>query len=148
MTTESSTADVVTEGDDVITDDELIRHARAQIVNAHAPYSKFRAGAIVVTTDGDEIGGTIVENVSLGLAMCAERVALFATVAAGACPAILVLAAPGTRGERTWPCGACLQVALELGGPALRILVGDDGDGPTSASTVGELLPRGPHIER
>lgn len=132
---------------DALTDDALIRRARAQIDNAYAPYSKFACGAIVVTTDGDVIAGTIVENVSLGLSMCAERVALFATVAAGARPATLVLAAPGTRDELTWPCGACLQVALELGGPTLRIVAGDDDDGATSSAMVGELLPRGPHIE-
>lgn len=130
-----------------LTDDELIQRARAQITNAYAPYTKFETGAIVISADGEEIGGTIVENVSLGLAMCAERVALFSTVSLGARPTTLVLAAPGTRDEITWPCGACLQVALELGGPELRVVVGDDDAGATSSATVSELLPRGPHIE-
>ncbi len=52
--------------------------------------------------------GVIVENVSLGLAMCAERVALFATIAAGARPVALALVAPTTGPSLTWPCGACL----------------------------------------
>jgi len=44
----------------------------------------------------------------------------------------------------TYPCGACLQVALELGGSELTVLVADaDGDS-VERVTVGELLPKGP----
>ena len=88
-----------------------------------------------------------IENVSLGLAMCAERVAMFNAVTAGASPATLVLAAPDTDGSITWPCGACLQVALELGGPDLVVIVGDDADGPAHRAALSELLPRGPRVE-
>ncbi len=130
-----------------MTDAELIAAARRNIVHAYAPFSKFRTGAVVVGADGSVIPGTIVENVSLGLAMCAERVAMFNAVVAGTRPVTLALAAPDTDGGLTWPCGACLQVALELGGDELRIVVGDDDSGPTSSATVGELLPRGPHVQ-
>lgn len=112
------------------------------------PYSKFRAGAAVAAGDR-VVPGVIVENVSLGLAMCAERVALFSTVAQGWRPDALALVAPATAGEQTWPCGACLQVALELGGPDLPVHVGRiDPDDPISTATVGDLLPRGPKIDR
>lgn len=98
--------------------------------------------------DGTWAPGVIVENVSLGLAMCAERVALFSTVARGARPVALALVAPSTRDDTTWPCGACLQVALELGGPDMAVHVsGTDDDSPIHESTVGALLPRGPYIE-
>lgn len=113
------------------------------------PYSKFRAGA-AVATDGDHVvPGAIVENVSLGLAMCAERVALFSAVALGARPLALALVAPRTGEELTWPCGACLQVALELGGPKMPIYVSSVAqDAPISESTVGDLLPNGPFLGR
>ena len=101
----------------------------------------------MVTDTGERMHGTIVENVSLGLAMCAERVALFNTITAGATPSVLVLAAPDTDGSVTWPCGACLQVALELGGPDLPVVVGDDIDSPAHRALVSELLPRGPRVE-
>ena len=85
----------------------------------------------------------LVENVSLGLAMCAERVALFSAITIGSRPVALALVARRTDGELTYPCGACLQVALELGGPDVEVLVADLG-GATETATVGALLPRGP----
>ena len=93
---------------------------------AYAPYSKFRMGAAVVTSDNSVIRGALVENVSLGLAMCAERVALFSTVAnCAGTPEILALVSRPTDGKLTWPCGACLQVAMELGGADMLIVASD-----------------------
>lgn len=132
-----------------MTPTSLVAAARDVRDRAHAPYSKFRAGAAVHTDAGDVVSGVIVENVSLGLAMCAERVALFSTVALGARPVALALVAPRTGEELTWPCGACLQVALELGGADMRIYVSSVAeDAPVSESTVGELLPKGPFVDR
>jgi cytidine deaminase len=133
----------------IMTPAALVAAARSCRSNAHVPYSKFRAGAAVLTDHGDVVPGVIVENVSLGLAMCAERVALFSTVALGARPLALALVAPRTGEELTWPCGACLQVALELGGPSLPIHASAVAeDDPISESTVAELLPNGPFVRR
>ena len=121
-----------------------MRTARLARDRAYAPYSGFRMGAAVVTDDGTVVPGVLVENVSLGLAMCAERVAMFSAIALGLRPIGLALAAPRTDGEITMPCGACLQVALELGGPQVRVVAADaDGDEEVTC-TVGELLPKGP----
>ncbi len=99
-------------------DQELIDDARRARERSYVPYSGFRMGASVRTEDGSVLPGAVVENVSLGLAMCAERVALFGSISAGdARPIGLALVAPRTDGRLTYPCGACLQVALELGGP-------------------------------
>ena len=107
---------------------------------AYAPYSKFRMGAAVVTDRGTVVPGALVENVSLGLAMCAERGALFAAVATAAGrPVVLALVAPPTSGELTWPCGACLQVALELGGPELFVVASDGSR--THGARLRELAP-------
>ncbi len=126
-------------------DRALLVEARAARDRAHVPYSGFAMGAAVATPEGVVVG-TIVENVSLGLAMCAERVALFSTVAAGAGrPTALALVAPRTGEQLTRPCGACLQVALELGGPDLRVVVADVAGTEVVVSTVGDLLPHGPH---
>jgi cytidine deaminase len=133
----------------IMTPAALVAAARSCRSNAHVPYSKFRPGAAVLTDHGDVVPGVIVENVSLGLAMCAERVALFSTVALGARPLALALVAPRTGEELTWPCGACLQVALELGGPSLPIHASSVAeDDPISESTVAELLPNGPFVRR
>lgn len=129
--------------------ERLVEEATAARPRSYAPYSKFRAGAAVLADDGDVTQGVIVENVSLGLAMCAERVAMFATVARGARPIALVLVAPDTQGELTWPCGACLQIALELGGPdmvvAARSSSPEDDDAAPLTARVRDLIPRGPH---
>jgi cytidine deaminase len=62
---------------------EVMSLARSARERAYTPYSHFRMGAAVDTEKGIMLPGSLVENVSLGLAMCAERVALFSAVAQG-----------------------------------------------------------------
>ena len=69
--------------------------------------------------------------------------ALFTATSLGERPDELALVAPRTAGELTWPCGACLQVALELGGPDLVVHTADP-DGAQDRAMLAELLPRGP----
>jgi cytidine deaminase len=122
---------------------DALKEAAAARNRAYAPYSRFKMGAGVVTEAGAVVPGALVENVSLGLAMCAERAALFATVATDAGkPEVLALVARRTKGELTWPCGACLQVALELGGPDL-LVVASDGRRVAEAR-LRDLAPRLP----
>ena len=124
---------------------EVIALARATRSRAYAPYSHFRMGAAVLTSKDALVPGALVENVSLGLTMCAERVALFTTVALDAGrPQVLVLVSRRTAGHLTFPCGACLQVALELGGPDLRV-VACDLRGASETVRLRDLAPQLPH---
>jgi cytidine deaminase len=123
---------------------EVIEAALEARQRAYAPYSGFHMGAAVLSAGGTIITGALVENVSLGLAMCAERVALFATVASGERPMTLVVASSRTNGALTFPCGACLQVGLELGGRELMV-VAVDPVGTNESAMLRDLLPRGPH---
>ena len=75
--------------------------------------------------------------------MCAERTALFATVAQGRAPIALAIVSKRTDGELTFPCGACLQVALELAGPELTVVAADL-DGVAEDVRLGDLLVRAP----
>ena len=119
--------------------------AREARDRSYAPYSGFNMGAAVVTDTGACIPGALVENISFGLAMCAERAALFAAVANNAGkPRLLVLHSARTGDGLTWPCGACLQVALELGGPDL-VVVACDPAGAQERALLRELAPRQPH---
>ena len=123
--------------------EKVIVAARESRKIAYAPYSGFKMGAAIRTDSGAVVRGTLVENVSLGLAMCAERVALFNTVAGQAGrPELLVLFSPKTAGAITWPCGACLQVARELAGSELMVLVTDGDD--IQYSKLRDLAPRLP----
>jgi cytidine deaminase len=124
--------------------EDALRNAKEAQQVAYAPYSKFKMGAAVVTRDNSVVRGSLVENVSLGLAMCAERVALFSTVANSAgTPEILALVSRPTDGRLTWPCGACLQVAMELGGADI-LIVASDGK-RTESRRLHELAANLPH---
>lgn len=122
--------------------DAVLDASQAQEL-AYAPYSGFKMGASVVTDKNHVVRGSLVENVSLGLSMCAERAALFATIAneAGK-PEILALVSRPTGGDLTWPCGACLQVAMELAGHDLIVVVSDGKR--QEVATLGELALRLP----
>ena len=128
--------------------DEQVERAIALAVEArcrsYSPYSRFPMGAAVLDRDGASVVGALVENVSLGLAMCAERVALFSAVAQGLVPHVLAVCSRRTDDKLTFPCGGCLQVALEIGGPNLQVVAVDPA-GVHEISSVQTLLPRAPH---
>ena len=106
--------------------DEAVSKAEHAMSLSYVPYSEFQMGAAVITEKGIILTGSLVENVSLGLAMCAERIALFSTISQAAGKHnVLVLISERTNGDITYPCGACLQVAMELGGPELEIVACD-----------------------
>jgi len=117
----------------------LVAAARAARRRAYAPYSRFRVGAAVLG-GGALHAGCNVENASYGLTMCAERVAVGTLVAAGGRRLEAVAVASGTT-PPTPPCGACLQVLAELGGPGLPVLLAG-ARGKAIQTTLGELLPR------
>jgi cytidine deaminase len=121
-------------------DRALIEAAIEARERAHAPYSGFRVGAAVRSTDGAIHLGCNVESPSYGLTVCAERVALFAARAAGAttCDAIAVAGA-AHAGRALPPCGACRQVIHDLAGnvPILLATL----DGRVERWSAAELLP-------
>lgn len=105
---------------------------------AYCPYSKFPVGAAVLTEDGEIFPGCNVENASYGLTICAERNAVFRTIAEGhkAIRALLVYTPTDTP---TAPCGACRQVINEFGPKAEVICVCDGPD--EIRTTIGDLMP-------
>ncbi|NLO07623.1 MAG: cytidine deaminase [candidate division WS1 bacterium] len=117
--------------------EELVAAARDARVRARATYSNFPVGAAVRCADGRIFQGCNIENASLGLTMCAERVALFSAVAAG-CHHITAIAIAGPGSDPLSPCGACRQVMLELAPDADVILAGDE---EHRVYTVADLLP-------
>ena len=92
---------------------KLIAATKAAQRNAHAPYSKFRVGAALLTKSGKVYTGVNVENASYGLTNCAERVAVGKAVSEGhrKFQAIAVVAPSAALS----PCGACRQVLAEFG---------------------------------
>jgi cytidine deaminase len=122
----------------------LVRAAQAARGNAHAPYSRYRVGAAILTQSRAIHSGCNVENASYGAALCAERAAVAAMVGAGdrkpvACAVV-------TRGPRPGaPCGICRQVLAEFAGDMVILLVAESDDGHITSrkrARLRTLLPQ------
>jgi cytidine deaminase len=119
----------------------LLDEARQAREQSYAPYSRFRVGAALLTAGGVIYRGCNVENVSYGLTVCAERVAIQTAIAAGERTFSAVAIATGAS-IPTPPCGACRQVLAEFGADLLVVLPGE-GDAAPSVRPLGEYLPFG-----
>ena len=117
----------------------LVAAARAARRKAYSPYSGIKIGAAVLASDGRIFSGCNVENVSYGLSLCAERVAIFSAVTAGA-RRVKAIAVAGQSEDYTRPCGACRQVMVEFNPSMLVLRRGEDGF--AEDVRADELLPR------
>src|SRR5205809_7552068 len=99
---------------------KLIEAATRARSRAHAPYSKFSVGAALLTKSGKIFTGCNVENVSLGLTICAERNAVGAAIAGGERELAAIAIVTDFR-EPVFPCGACRQVLAEFN-PELEVI--------------------------
>lgn len=94
---------------------ELISKATAARNAAIAPYSKFKVGAALETTNGEIFTGCNIENSSFGLTVCAERVALWKALSEGA-RHFCAIAVVTDSSVLSSPCGACRQLLWEYCG--------------------------------
>lgn len=117
--------------------ERLVAAAVAVRDHAYAPYSRFRVGAALLLPDGRVCSGCNVENASFGLAVCAERNAVAAAVAAGARSFSALVVVTDVRPPAS-PCGACRQVLAEFGDFPV-ILANPAGD--RLVTSVNALLP-------
>ena len=115
----------------------LVEAAWAAREQAYAPYSGFQVGAAVVAADGRIFAGGNIENLSYGLTLCAERVAVAMAVAAGVRQIVAVAVVADTRVPIS-PCGACRQVLAEFG--VTRVLLANRSQ--QLEFGLDELLPR------
>ncbi len=121
--------------------DGLLAAAREAAGRAYVPYSGFPVGAAVLTGDGTIVAGCNVENASYGLTVCAERVAVFAALAAGH-RTVRAVAVAAPRALGTTPCGACRQVLNEFAPRDGDLTVVMEGAGGPEVTTLAALLPR------
>ncbi len=113
--------------------DELVSRAEQVAARAYAPYSNYKVGAVVRTTDGREFEGVNVENAAYPLGVCAEKSAIVGAVAAGYGPGDIE-----AIGITASPCGGCRQwlVEFRIGEVSFR-----RDDGTIASYAAVELLP-------
>ncbi len=119
--------------------DSLVRRAWEARQRAHAPHSGFAVGAALEDAEGRIYTGCNIENATLSLTLCAERVALFKAISEGArhFRRIAVVAGAATL---TPPCGSCRQLLWEFCGDLEIILANLQGE--EESLRLKDLLPR------
>ena len=128
-----------------MTDRELYETALKMTERAYAPFSNFKVGAALLTTDGKVFTGVNVENSSLGGTICAERTAFVKAISEGEY-SFEKIAVVANEGE-AWPCGICRQFMKEFCDDDFRIITGNDADS-LRVFTMAEILPDGFRMSR
>jgi cytidine deaminase len=118
--------------------DYLIRAASAARKQAYAPYSRFAVGAAIQCKSGTVFVGANIENISYGLTICAERIAIASAVTAGEREFVAIAVIADTS-EPIVPCGACRQFLAEFA-PEL-IIVSATVRGGQKIDNLSHLLP-------
>lgn len=118
---------------------KMIDMAREVSKNAYAPYSRYKVGAVVEGSSGRLYTGCNVENMSFGLTVCAERVAIFKGISEGE-KSFTRMVIISDDDSIPIPCGACLQVISEFSTKDMEIIVSSK-DGKLEKYKLAELLP-------
>ncbi|MCP4459922.1 MAG: cytidine deaminase [Cytophagales bacterium] len=95
--------------------DELKKLAKATAQNAYSPFSKFKVGSAILTTNGDVFAGCNIESSSLTFNICAERNAISNAISGKGNIQIekVVIYTPTQKAAS--PCGSCRQLIFEFG---------------------------------
>jgi len=101
--------------------ENLIKKAKEARKKAYAPYSGFKVGSAALTDNGKIFTGCNIENASLGLSICAERVAIFNAISKGykSFKAIAIIC---DTEKPCSPCGACRQAMIEFS-PEMNVIM-------------------------
>ncbi|OGW51573.1 MAG: cytidine deaminase [Nitrospirae bacterium RBG_19FT_COMBO_42_15] len=116
----------------------LIDKAMAASQNAICDFSNFRVGAAILSKDGSVFTGCNIENSSLTMVICAERVALYKALSEG-CKEFTAIAIAAEGHDFCPPCGSCRQLLFEFA-PDLKVIMADSKKNYT-IKKIEELLP-------
>ena len=118
--------------------DDLIDAARDAQADSYAPYSEYRVGAALRTSDGSTYTGCNIENANYSNSLHAEEVVIAEAIKFGH-REFERIAVSSDRRDGVTPCGMCRQTLAEFCDDDL-VVVCDEGEG-VSEYTLGELLP-------
>ena len=116
----------------------LIEAALRARQNAYAPYSNFKVGAALLSSNGNVFTGCNVENATYGLTVCAERVALWKAISEGE-REFRAIAVVSSSDPAAPPCGACRQLLWEFCGDVEVIVT--NLESATQSFRLKDLLP-------
>ncbi len=119
-------------------EEELIERAARARSRAIAPSSGFKVGAALLSSSGQVFEGCNIENGTLNLGLCAERVALISALSAGE-RKFEALALAAEWDEPVTPCGACRQLLWEFAGDLT--IHSTNLAGSTQTFSLASLLP-------
>ncbi len=93
--------------------EKLYNEAREAMKKAIAPYSQLRVGASLLTTEYSIYRGCNIENPSLMMSYCAEKVAMIKAISEGVrdIRAIMIVS---SKDDYCYPCGSCRQLIYEF----------------------------------
>ncbi|MDF2523936.1 MAG: cytidine deaminase [Clostridiales bacterium] len=121
-------------------DKDLVKCASQAKQNSYSPYSKFRVGAAILTSNDKLYTGANIENASFGATCCAERTAIFKAVSEGETK-IKAVAIASDEEEYIYPCGICRQVLAEFCDKDTKVLCSNK-KGEFVTYSLEELLPK------
>ncbi len=116
----------------------LISVARQALEMAIAPLSGYLVGAALLTAEGKIYSGCNIENTSLSMSICAERVALLKALSEGE-REFKAIAIVSSGLSHCSPCGACRQMLYEFA-PHIEVIMTDP-KGRVISTKIEELLP-------
>ena len=126
--------------------EQLIENAIEARKMAYTPYSKYKVGAALLSSENKIIKGCNIENAAYGPTNCAERTAFFKAVSEGVKEFSAIAIVGGLENETdlfsgyAFPCGVCRQVMREFCDSEFEIVVARSTD-DYKIYTLGELLP-------
>ncbi|MCM3716863.1 cytidine deaminase [Fictibacillus phosphorivorans] len=118
---------------------QLMEQAKEARERAYVPYSKFKVGAALLSSEGNVYHGANIENAAYSLTCCAERTALFKAYTEGDTKFTAMAVVADTK-RPVPPCGACRQVISELCPPDMSVYL-TNLHGDVQELVVKELLP-------
>jgi len=131
-----------------ISNKDLVKEAMEARKMAYTPYSHYKVGAALLTSDGMVIRGCNIENAAYGPTNCAERTAFFKAVSEGIYNFEAIAIVGGNECETeefsgfAFPCGVCRQVMKEFCSDDFKIIIARSLT-EIKEYTLGELLPEG-----
>lgn len=125
---------------------KLIRVACDYRKKAYTPYSGFKVGAALLTSQHEIIGGCNIENAAYSPTNCAERTAFFKAVSEGKKDFLAIAIVGGkndTLEDFCAPCGVCRQVMTEFCDPKTFLVILARSEEDYLIYTLEELMPFG-----